>query len=51
MKSIQLNGSDFTNERPMTEAISEMIGDALIDKGITATSFAWCIDVDYEEEE
>ena len=50
MKSIQLNGSDLTEERRMSDAISEMIIEALADKGITVASFAWCIDVDYDEE-
>jgi hypothetical protein len=33
------------------DAISEIVHDALRDMGIEPTSFAWCIEVEYTEEE
>ena len=33
------------------DAISEMVHDALRDMGIEPASFAWCIEVEYTEEE
>ena len=33
------------------DAISEIVHDALRDMGIEPASFAWCIEVEYTEEE
>ena len=48
-KEIELCGDDISNCD--TEAISEIIYNALLEKDIDATSFAWSLNVEYFPQE
>jgi hypothetical protein len=48
-KEIELCGEDVSNFD--TETISEIIHNALLEKCIDATSFAWSLNVEYQENE
>jgi hypothetical protein len=49
MNDCQIDEKDLS--RRDFDAISEIVHDALRDMGIEPTSFAWCIEVEYTEEE
>lgn len=47
MKTITLGGAEL-NGRDL-DAISEMVAEALQNRGLDVTSFSWSIEVDYQE--
>jgi hypothetical protein len=49
MKTVLIGDNELS--RKDLEAVSEMVHDALCDMGINPASFAWCIEVEYTEEE